>query len=453
MNSDLEYQNFSFRDHVNEVSLLEDNVIIRKFLVNPTFYIETLSHPKIQSLINNKILIETKIFKNSADTIEHRKIEFLNYPYEWSNFFFKKAALRYLELLNLLIEDGFTLKDGHIYNLTFEGANPVYFDFGSIEKLQPSTMWYGFSQFLEYFVYYIIASNSLSIPIYNLYKTFPNGIQPSILKQILPFIKKLNSTYFQYIYILNIFNSKEKFINNENEKQVNTTISKKIIRNNISKLTSIISNIKPYEQQNSFWINYNQKCLYSSYELNRKVEFINNALTKGYKQAIDIGSNTGDFSYQLLNFCKSIVSIDSDQISIEELCKNLKPNNNITPLIIDLTSPTPAQGWCNIERLSFIDRINPDLILCLAIIHHLVFYHGIKTEHFLNFLVKYEADIILEYISLEDPIIQKYNQNKTFHCKKYSKEFIVNYLVKTHQLKKEIEINGTRCLMFFQLKK
>lgn len=449
---DLFFQNRSYRDPSNTLLQFDNNLILREFHTNNDFYLNSLSHPRIQSLMANKLLIESQVYKKNSSIIEHRHIKFMNYPYEWSSYFFKKAALRYLDILDLLVEDGFSLKDGHAYNLTFEGCNPIYFDYGSIENLQDSQMWFGFTQFIEHFVYYLILSNAIRIPTHVLYKSFPNGITPQTMAQLLPLRKKFSFVYFQYVFLLDNLNStsKAKYYNNTN--LFNLKDIQKIIKSNIYRIKKIILNLDTYQPKSSLWINYDQKCLYSNIELNRKIDFISHVLSKSYQQALDIGSNTGIFSFHLLKFCKSIIAVDSDHCSIEELSKRIDHSHNITPLIIDLCSPSPGQGWNNKERLSFLERVNPDLIVCLAIIHHIIFNNGIKIEFFVNLLTQFRADIILEFINLEDPIVQKYVQNNSNQQINYSKEAIINLMSKTHNLKEQIEINSTRCLMFFQLK-
>ena len=40
-------------------------------------------------------------------------------------------------------------------------------------------------------------------------------------------------------------------------------------------------------------------------------------------------------------------------------------------MCVDIANPSPAIGFCNRERASFLDRIRADCVLALAVIHHL----------------------------------------------------------------------------------
>ncbi|HVF41152.1 MAG TPA: hypothetical protein VM939_14715, partial [Gemmatimonadaceae bacterium] len=64
--------------------------------------------------------------------LEHRRIQFISYPHEWSGSMFKEACLFHIDLFGRLQRHGLTLKDWHPYNILFDGVKPVFVDFTSI---------------------------------------------------------------------------------------------------------------------------------------------------------------------------------------------------------------------------------------------------------------------------------------------------------------------------------
>ena len=54
--------------------------------------------------------------------------------------------------------------------------------------------------------------------------------------------------------------------------------------------------------------------------------------------------------------------------------------SNLLPLVIDLTNPSPAIGWDNAERASLAQRGPADLVLALALIHHLAISNNVPLE-------------------------------------------------------------------------
>src|SRR5205085_5474296 len=83
----------------------------------------------------------------AAAVLEHERIPFVSYPYEWTFAMLRDAALLQLELLRRAIETGLILKDSTPYNVQFQGAQPVFIDVGSFEQLREGEPWAGYRQF------------------------------------------------------------------------------------------------------------------------------------------------------------------------------------------------------------------------------------------------------------------------------------------------------------------
>ena len=60
--------------------------------------------------------------------LEHPRIPFISYPYEWSFSLHKQAALHHLDLHLAALDNGFTLSDATAYNIQFQGTRPVFID-------------------------------------------------------------------------------------------------------------------------------------------------------------------------------------------------------------------------------------------------------------------------------------------------------------------------------------
>src|SRR3546814_16139252 len=58
--------------------------------------------------------------------VEHPKIAFVSYPYEWSFSLLKAAALLHLDLHLAALEHGMTLSDASAYNVQFLGPRPLF---------------------------------------------------------------------------------------------------------------------------------------------------------------------------------------------------------------------------------------------------------------------------------------------------------------------------------------
>ena len=151
----------SFRDPAGYVFEYNNRIIrIIKKLGADKFQ-DVISSDIINESMKNNFLIETKNvtteFKNYANDedclfLEHKKIDYISYPYEWSFNQLKDAALFHLEFQLFLLEKNFILKDSSAFNIQFNGNKPIFIDVLSIEKYKEGEYWRGHSQFLQQFL-------------------------------------------------------------------------------------------------------------------------------------------------------------------------------------------------------------------------------------------------------------------------------------------------------------
>jgi ribosomal protein L11 methylase PrmA len=123
----------------------------------------------------------------------------------------------------------------------------------------------------------------------------------------------------------------------------------------------------------------------------------------------DLGANQGIFSLLASQSGALTIAMDSDPLAVERLyqqCK-LSPDNNLLPLVIDLANPTPALGWQSEERLSFFERGPADLVLALALAHHLVIGNNVPFQSLAAFFSRICKALVIEFIPKEDPQIQR----------------------------------------------
>ena len=106
-----------------------------------------------------------------------------------------------------------------------------------------------------------------------------------------------------------------------------------------------------------------------------------------------------------------VVSIDFDPVVIGRLYQQAKKLDlDILPLVIDFARPSPGIGWQNRENRSFLDRAKGqfDLVLMLAVIHHLVVQERIPLNE-IAFLMSEitKKHLIIEYVSPDDPMFRR----------------------------------------------
>src|SRR5690606_5003150 len=129
----------------------------------------------------------------------------------------------------------------------------------------------------------------------------------------------------------------------------------------------------------------------------------------------DLGCNTGVFSRILATHSDYVVSFDIDELSIDRLYRSCKKEGpkNILPLVFDLTNPSPPLGWRCRERQDIENRSRPELIVCLALLHHLIITGNIPLVSILEWLATFDCEIVVEMLSKEDEMVQTLLLNRT----------------------------------------
>ena len=80
---------------------------------------------------------------------------------------------------------------------------------------------------------------------------------------------------------------------------------------------------------------------------------------------------------------------------------------NLLPLLIDLTNPSPSIGWANDERDSFATRGPADMALALALIHHLAISNNVPLLQVADFFAQLAKWLVIEFVPKADSQVQK----------------------------------------------
>lgn len=132
------------------------------------------------------------------------------------------------------------------------------------------------------------------------------------------------------------------------------------------------------------------------------------------KRVWDLGANNGVFSRLAAKKAESVIATDIDNIAIEKLYLESKQNSieNILPIVLDITNPSAAIGWSNQERRTIVQRFDADLIVALAVIHHLRITYHIPLEYQAKFFADNCQTLIIEFVPKMDDKVQILLQNR-----------------------------------------
>jgi len=106
---------------------------------------------------------------------------------------------------------------------------------------------------------------------------------------------------------------------------------------------------------------------------------------------------------------KLIVSSDIDPAAVELNYREVKSNgeSRILPLVLDLTNPSGGIGWANRERMALAERGPADMVMALALIHHLAISNNLPFAKIAEFFAQIGRSLIIEFVPKEDSQVQR----------------------------------------------
>lgn len=181
-----------------------------------------------------------------------------------------------------------------------------------------------------------------------------------------------------------------------------------------------------WKRSSKIWEDYGEIRTYQAEDVARKSEYVDRVVQRlRPKMVWDLGANTGEFSLIAASYGAFVVSIDGEPACTEYMYQRLSQEDGskeILPLTMDLANPSPGLGWDGNERLSLRDRGLADLVLALALIHHLVFSCCVPFSLIAEWFGDLGNYLLVEFVPPADPMVQKLLQNRGSEHLPYSLE-------------------------------
>lgn len=334
-------------------------------------------------------------------SVRHERIPLVSYPYEWSFGMLRDAARLQLELLNAALAQGFILKDASAFNIQWRSGKPVFIDVGSFVRYQSGSPWPGYRQFCQLFLYPLMLQAYKGTPFHPWLRGRVDGIPPEDFASLLCLRDLFRPGVFVHAW-LHAKASRGPGMAGA----AGPHFTPDMIRTNVQALLRLVDRMD-WSPARSIWSDYAASNSYGSEDRAAKESFVASILgARRRRQVWDLGSNTGTFARLAARDADLVLAIDADHLSVERLYRGLRatPAANILPLVIQLADPSPGLGWRGKERRTLEDRGRPDLVLALALLHHLVLSSNVPLDLVVEWLWSLGSEVVVEWVEREDPM-------------------------------------------------
>jgi len=338
--------------------------------------------------------------------IQPERVPFISYPYEWSFGQLKDAALATLSIHKRALKVSMSLKDASAYNIQFVRGRATLIDTLSFEVYKEGEPWVAYRQFCQHFLAPLALMALKDVRLNQLLRVYIDGVPLDLASELLPSKTRFNFGLLTHIHL---HAGAQKRYSGEEVKSRGGSMSKQAMVGLIDNLISTIQKLD-WTPRGTEWGNYYDITNYSDAAFEHKKELVRE-WTKKLKPALtwDLGANNGVFSRVAGEGGAFVASFDIDPAAVEQNYRQVKSEKteNILPLLLDLTNPSPSIGWANRERDSFGARGPADMVLALAVIHHLAISNNVPLPQLADFFAETGKWLVIEFVPKPDSQVQK----------------------------------------------
>ena len=356
----------------------------------------------IPALLRDGLLIESELtdlqVASGNAVLCHRRVPVVSYCFEWLPKMLKEAALLTLDLCIRLAEKKLTLQDGHPWNILFDGTRPIYVDAGSIVPARDDILWAPYQQFCNFFLFplYLYATGRDHVA-RCLLRDYLYGVTDSDLLATLSFSYKLrHPRRVLGVALPSWLGNLIEHLPEEMKVRLLSILRRaggeaKNHRLKIKFFESVQNDIAAlgFPRTKSHWARYYGTPDHSWFRTDlvpgdwqRKQETVTGILTDlRPKSVLDVGANTGHYAKIAAVQGARVTACELDVAALTVCYEQARKDRlDILPLVTNVLSTSPAAGRGAVALSPAIERLRSDLVMGLAVVHHMVAAERIRIK-------------------------------------------------------------------------
>jgi SAM-dependent methyltransferase len=429
----------TFRDPAGSLHL-EDDLAVRT--IHPAAreaVLNFVSSPFYLSLVDRGLIVASTIDDTwlgpSGEPglrLLHPRIPVPTYPWEWTPSQWLAAADLTLTLCEEALDHGWILKDATPLNILFVGPRPILVDVLSFEAwphvatpANPTPapqIWLAYGQYMRTFLLPLLMNRMLSWPLaLSLFKR--DGYEPADLYNALSWPQRLSRAALWPVTLPAILERRGNPDAPAPSPRPVTDpgLALHTLKRTLAGLRRMTHRAMPAVAA-SDWSDYKSTLThYTADQSSDKHSWVAQVIaetrpsTPSSQQAwrvLDIGANTGEFSVLAAHSGASVVALERDAAAADRLFRLTRDQALAVQTIhADLSRPTPSAGWLNNETSSLLHRLEArpnsgfDLVLMLAVIHHLLLMEQIPLPSIVQLCHRLtRRHLVIEWVPPSDPM-------------------------------------------------
>jgi len=372
------------------------------------------------------------------------EIEFVSYPYEWCFSQLRDAALATLRVQRRALDHGMILKDASAYNVQFRACRPLLIDTLSFDAYHDGSPWVAYHQFCEHFLGPLLLMSEVDVRLGRLLATHIEGIPLELASRLLPRRSWLRPSRLLHIHL------HARSVRRHGDRPIRASrfegrMSRRAMDGLVDNLETAVRGLD-WKPVGTEWADYDTTHGYSADALAEKKRLVGRMLASIEPGTVwDLGANVGTFSAVAASAGARVVAMDSDPAATERHYRRLRERGerSILPLQVDLRNPSPGLGWASSERDSLEDRGPADLVLALAVVHHLAIGGNVPLPMIADWLARLADRIIVEFVPKDDPQVRRLLSSREDIFSDYSGSGFESAFERRFRIDEEEAIAGT----------
>lgn len=340
--------------------------------------------------------------------IRPERVEFISYPYEWCFSQLKDAALLTLAVQRMALKHQMSLKDASAYNIQFVNGRPMLIDSLSFERLPEGKPWTAYRQFCQHFLAPLLLMARVDIRLLNLLRIYIDGVPLDLASRLLPIRTYLSPGVLIHVHLH--ARAQSRFAGQDvRQASAARQMGVNALVGLVDSLQGIISRLA-WRPEGTAWGDYYSFHNYSETAMRAKQEAVRSMLEETHPASVwDLGANTGEFSRIASEMGIPTLAFDIDPAAVERnyLLAVEDGESRLLPLVMDFTNPSPSLGWANQERQSLAERGPADMLMALALVHHLAIGNNLPLARVAAYLKSLGRRLIIEFVPKSDSQVKK----------------------------------------------